>query len=154
MIIFEGWCVGYKALSDAQLEQRYAEPSISLAKHDIEDLKFINYKLREYDLMTDCFDAFVHIDADPEFAYDWREQQEDELRKKGSGMTKEEVTTFMDGYFPAYELYLEGLRRGVFLKPSSSGMVQGAKSGPRHLKLVVGKDRKVVKPGGISYLGS
>ena len=40
-----------------------------------------------------------HRDAeDPQWVYEWREQQEASLRaSKGSGMTTEEVKNFVDG---------------------------------------------------------
>jgi len=47
-------------------------------------------------------------------------------------MTDERVREFVDGYYPAYELYTDKLRTGLF----------GQDSG-RQLRLVVGKDRKV-----------
>ena len=48
--------------------------------------------------------------------YTWRLEQEHNLWKsKGKGMSDDDVKTFVDGYYPAYELYTEGLRRGLFL---------------------------------------
>ena len=49
-------------------------------------------------------------------------------------MTDEQVRHFVDGYYPAYELFTETLRAGVF----------GEDKG-RQLRLVVGPDRKVIK---------
>lgn len=50
-------------------------------------------------------------------------------------MTEEQVEKFVDGYFPAYELYTDALREGVF---------KGRKGGEgRQLRLVVGRDRRV-----------
>jgi len=48
-------------------------------------------------------------------------------------MSDEQVINFVNGYYPAYELYTENLRRGVF-----SAEQQGAQ-----MRLVVGRDRKV-----------
>ncbi|UKZ73684.1 hypothetical protein TrVFT333_001334 [Trichoderma virens FT-333] len=49
-----------------------------------------------------------------------------------AGMTKEQVVKFVDAYYPAYELYSEGLRNGLFTdKPGAQ------------LRMVVGRDRKV-----------
>jgi D-glycerate 3-kinase len=65
--------------------------------------------------------------------YEWREQQEAALRhEKGVGMSPEEVKRFVDGYFPAYELFVEGVREGV---------LKGEKR--KQLRLVVGRDRRV-----------
>ena len=49
-------------------------------------------------------------------------------------MTDEQVRHFVDGYYPAYELFTETLRAGVFGEDKS-----------RQLRLVVGPDRKVIK---------
>lgn len=135
VVIFEGWSVGFRALSDTEVAAKHAAPgTVTLCKHRLEDLLFVNARLREYDVMTDCFDAFIHIDAEETgFVYDWRLQQEEALRRdKGAGMSDEQVVKFVDGYYPAYELYTDELRQGVLR----------GKEG-RQLRLVVGKDRKV-----------
>ncbi|KAH7053185.1 P-loop containing nucleoside triphosphate hydrolase protein [Macrophomina phaseolina] len=145
VVVFEGWCVGFRALSDAELERKWAEAKAraaqdgagydgQLARHELAHLKFVNDKLREYDALTDMLDAFVHIDAEQTtYVYDWRLQQEAALRaSKGTGMTDEQVIHFVNGYYPAYELYTDRLRAGIF---------DGEKG--RQLRLVVGKDRRV-----------
>jgi D-glycerate 3-kinase len=112
------------------------QESATLWKHRLEDLLFVNEKLKEYDAMTDMFDAFIHIDAlETAYVYAWRLEQEAALRKeKGTGMTDEQVIKFVDGYYPAYELFTDALRNGVFKGPGSKG---------KQLRLVVGRDRKV-----------
>jgi D-glycerate 3-kinase len=140
VIIFEGWSVGFRALAPEEVERKQAasraQASATLWKHRLEDLLFVNEKLREYDVMTDMFDAFIHIDAlETVYVYDWRLEQEAALRKeKGAGMTDEQVVKFVDGYYPAYELFIDALRTGVFKGPESNG---------RQLRLIVGRDRKV-----------
>ncbi|ROT38723.1 D-glycerate 3-kinase [Sodiomyces alkalinus F11] len=135
VVIFEGWCVGFRALPDAAaVEARRARPSRTLASHALPDLLFVNDRLRAYDDLTDLLDAFVHLDAeDARYVYDWRREQEAALRaERGAGMSDEQVVRFVDGYYPAYELYADNLRKGVF--PDRPG---------RQLRIVVGKDRKV-----------
>jgi D-glycerate 3-kinase len=112
VIILEGWCVGFRALEAAVVAEKWAAPSVTLASHRLEDLEFVNARLRGYDVLTDEFDAFIHVDAeDTAFVYEWREQQEAALRReKGVGMSPEEVRRFVDGYFPAYELFVDGVR--------------------------------------------
>jgi D-glycerate 3-kinase len=135
VIILEGWCVGFRSLPPSQIALKQAAPSKTLQNHRLEDLLFVNEKLRGYDIMTDAFDAFIHIDAEETgFVYEWRLEQEAALRKeKGSGMSNEMVREFVDGYFPAYELFTEGVREGV-LRDKGQG---------RQLRLIVGRDRKV-----------
>ena len=77
---------------------------------------------------------FISMPRRPRYVYDWRLEQEVALKRdKGGGMTDEQVRRFVDGYYPAYELFTEGVRTGV-LKGKASG---------RQLRLIVGKDRRV-----------
>ncbi|KAK4554457.1 hypothetical protein LTR86_008311 [Recurvomyces mirabilis] len=145
VIVFEGWCVGFRALSDRNVERKW-EAAKQLFERDgeqylgqlgklrLEDVLFVNQALKGYDVLTDRFRAFVHIDAeDTQYVYAWRLQQEAALRaSKGTGMTDEQVVNFVNGYYPAYELYTEVLRHGIF--PGQEG---------KQLRLVVGKDRRV-----------
>lgn len=136
-VILEGWSVGFRALSPEGVEAKWRSPSRTLANHKLEDLLFVNEKLRGYDALTDLFDAFIHIDAeDLTFVYAWRAEQEEHMRRdKGdpkAGMTPEQVVRFVDGYFPAYELYTDRVRSGIL--PGQPG---------KQLRMVVGRDRKV-----------
>ncbi|KAI1879008.1 hypothetical protein JX265_003185 [Neoarthrinium moseri] len=135
VVIFEGWCVGFRALADGEVSARWAGASRTLRRHRPEHLRFVNERLRGgYDDITRLFDAFVHIDAeDTGYVYDWRLEQEVRLREeRGTGMTDEQVVRFVDAYYPAYELFSDKLREGLF--PGKPG---------QQLRLVVGKDRKV-----------
>ncbi|KAL9088178.1 MAG: hypothetical protein Q9165_006305 [Trypethelium subeluteriae] len=142
VVIFEGWCVGFRALSPSALESKWSaavgearstDYQGRLGKHELSHVGFVNERLRDYDGLTDMLDAFVHIDAeDTQFVYRWRLEQEARMREeKGSGMSDEGVVEFVNGYYPAYELYTDTLRKGIFQE-------QG-----RQLRLVVGQDRKV-----------
>lgn len=88
-------------------------------------------------MINSLFDAFIHIDAeDIEYVYEWRLEQEEHLRlARGdpkAGMTKDQVIKFVDAYYPAYELYCDGLREGLFKdRPGAQ------------LRMVVGRDRRV-----------
>ncbi|POR32288.1 Uncharacterized protein TPAR_07515 [Tolypocladium paradoxum] len=136
-VILEGWSVGFRPISPGGVEAKWKTPSRTLQKHRLEHLLFLNERLKEYDGLTDLFDAFIHIDSeDVEYVYAWRQEQEDCLRAErgdpSAGMTPEQVVKFVDGYFPGYELYTDGVREGIFAD--------------RHgcqLRMVVGRDRKV-----------
>ncbi|UNI21895.1 Glycerate 3-kinase [Purpureocillium takamizusanense] len=150
VVILEGWCVGFRALPPAAVEARWraaaaATPSPSrsggstLRNHALEHLLFVNERLRAYDdALTDRLDAFVHVDSeDVGYVYAWRLEQEEALRRDrggdpAAGMTPEQVVRFVDGYFPGYELYTDGVRDGVL--PGRPGC---------QLRMVVGRDRKV-----------
>ncbi|KAF5010919.1 hypothetical protein FDECE_2947 [Fusarium decemcellulare] len=136
-IILEGWCVGFRPLTHGGVEARLNMTNRTLKQHKLEHLLFINDKLAEYNSLTDLFDAFIQIDAeDLGYVYGWRLEQEDHLREERgdpeAGMTSVEVVKFVDGYYPAYELYTDSMRKGVF--PNRPG---------RQLRMVVGRDRKV-----------
>lgn len=136
VVLLEGWCVGFRALTPSAVEARWKTPgSRTLHNHTLESLLFVNDALRAYDALTDLLDAFIHIDAaDTEYVYAWRQQQEAQLRReRGAGMTDEQVVRFVDAYYPAYELFSDGARQGIF---------GGARPGCQ-LRLVVGEDRSV-----------
>lgn len=71
VIIFEGWCVGFRALSDAEVERKWQAAKSDfdnesgyngqLGKLKLEDALFVNSKLREYDALTDRFGAFMQM---------------------------------------------------------------------------------------------
>lgn len=73
-----------------------------------------------------------------EWVYSWRAEQEAQLRREtGSGMSEEQVEKFVDAYYPAYELFTDGVRRGVFEGREGREGCQ--------LRVVVGRDRQVVE---------
>ncbi|PTB70865.1 P-loop containing nucleoside triphosphate hydrolase protein [Trichoderma citrinoviride] len=138
VVILEGWCIGFRPLSASAVSQKHSSPSRTLQNHRLEHLLAVNEKLREYDdVINSLLDALIHIDAeDTEYVYEWRLEQEEHLRlargDPNAGMTKEQVVKFVDAYYPAYELYSEGLREGLFKdRPGAQ------------LRMVVGRDRKV-----------
>ncbi|KAM0718660.1 hypothetical protein Q7P37_005731 [Cladosporium fusiforme] len=144
VVIFEGWCVGFRALSDEDVERKWKAAvdefkakgnayNGRLGRLQLDNVLFVNSKLREYDEMTSQLGAFVHIDAaDPQYVYDWRQQQEAAMRaSKGTGMSEDQVNNFVNGYYPAYELYTEVLRDGIYAEKG------------RQLRLVVDKSRRV-----------
>ncbi|KAJ9606904.1 hypothetical protein H2200_008915 [Cladophialophora chaetospira] len=151
VVLFEGWCVGFRPLSSEVLQQKHTT-AVEALKHStpekpyegrlghntLKSVTTINDALRRYDEITSQLDAFIHIDAlEPQYVYNWRLEQEAGLRaSRGSGMTDEQVRHFVDGYYPAYELYTETLRDGVF-----RGVKDDWKG--KQLRLVVGQDRKV-----------
>ncbi|KAL2121547.1 hypothetical protein VTJ04DRAFT_5574 [Mycothermus thermophilus] len=157
VVILEGWCVGFRALPDHELEARWKRSRTlppdercnnHISRHELAHLRFINDQLSQYEAVLNArLDAFIHLDAQNiHWAYAWRAEQEEELRRRlaaegrdsqkgGGAMTEEQVIRFVDGYMPAYELYADGVREGVFL-PERKG---------RQLRIVAGRDRRVVE---------
>ncbi|CAG8454445.1 2033_t:CDS:2 [Ambispora leptoticha] len=118
IVLFEGWSLGFKHLSETCLKHIY-ESSLKysskshLPSHKLEHLLTVNNFLKEYEReWYPYIDAFIHLDAkDINYAYEWRLQQEHTMRKRGlSGMSDAEVRDFVDRYMPAYELYVPALR--------------------------------------------
>ncbi|KAK5141604.1 hypothetical protein LTR04_002536 [Oleoguttula sp. CCFEE 6159] len=140
VVVFEGWCVGFRPLSEEQLERKWREAKAReeagegrgrLGRHNLADLQFVNESLKGYDALTNTFGAQstetqrwkLTLESDAEntqYVYDWRLQQEAAMRA-AKGVD-----------YPAYELYTETLRSGVFDEQKG-----------KQLRLVVGKDRKV-----------
>lgn len=63
VVIFEGWCVGFRALSDDKVERKWQaavgeynskgnEYSGRLGRLQLDSVKFVNNALREYDELT------------------------------------------------------------------------------------------------------
>jgi D-glycerate 3-kinase len=142
VVIFEGWCVGFKPLDETVVRQKWDEglrqeagegyPTKTLKEHALEHLLGVNEKLRQY---CDQFmgsrhlDLLLHLDTlSLVTVYKWRIQQEHALREQtGHGMTDEEVIRFVKGYMPAYELYLDEMRdqlRHGFFEEKSKGRVR------------------------------
>ena len=156
IIIFEGWCVGFQAITPDQVRQKWeqareqsqSEPSTAESQMPIrtignlklEHLLVVNSKLRVYNetlMGPKCFDFFIHLDTDDlRNVYRWRIDQEHALRRdKGEGMTDAAVIAFVEGYMPGYELYLDRLRSEHF---GRDGL------GENHLRVRLGADRSVL----------
>ena len=173
VVLLEGWCLGFRhlgperthkweqACSNLDADLTTSPPGATDAKRaqgrlgaqKLPDIMLIDENLREYDVVTDMVDVFVHLDAEETWwVYDWRLEQEESLRKsKGSGMTDEQVVKFVNGCecscsrcwlltwltridYPSYELYTAQLREGVF---------EGKKG--RQLRVVIGRDRQPIE---------
>ena len=62
MVILEGWCVGFRPLSDEELKRKWKEAKHKeeegkgdgqLGKLKLEDVKFVNEALKQYDRVTE-----------------------------------------------------------------------------------------------------
>ncbi|CAG8159348.1 unnamed protein product [Penicillium nalgiovense] len=153
VVVFEGWCVGFQPLEEMTIRQRWEEgpqkptaleyPTETLKDHAVEHLLDANTQLVGYcDLFMgpQHLDFLVHLDTnDLVNVYRWRMQQEHALRARtNESMTDEQVVQFVEGYMPAYELYLGQLRRGFFGSTASNAENKG------QLRVVLDQDRTVV----------
>ncbi|RAL10701.1 TDA10 family protein [Aspergillus homomorphus CBS 101889] len=165
VLVLEGWCVGFQPLSRSAIEAKWKEakehvplledsesgfPTRTLQNHALDSYLTINQNLQTY---CDMFmgpqhlDFLVHLDTDDlANVYRWRMQQEHALHlAKNQGMTDEEVVAFVKGYMPAYELYLDSVRSGIF-RPLSEE--QRAHKG--QARVILGRDRRVLDIVGCS----
>lgn len=111
VVIFEGWCVGFRPLSDQALEAEWRDAVAAvqregpegdksqLGRQELSSVLFVNDALRGYNGLTDALDAFVHVDAqETQWVYAWRLEQEQKLREaRGTGMSDDAVRRFVDG---------------------------------------------------------
>lgn len=152
VLIFEGWCLGFRPLSKEAVQQRWelakkASASLgeeaaltqTLASHQLHHLQLVNENLARYcETFTGPrhFDGFLHLSTDKlVHVYEWRLDQERALREHKPGMTDEQVVQFVRGYMPAYELFLDGLQNENFFGDGDK----------KHVQVVLNKERVVVQ---------
>ncbi|KAF2674611.1 P-loop containing nucleoside triphosphate hydrolase protein [Microthyrium microscopicum] len=158
VVVFEGWCVGFRALSAEAVEEKWmaakeeakrkgcVERTNALAGYELADVQAINVNLARYEaafMGPQCVDYMVHLDTENlETVFGWRTEQEHVLKKlKGEGMGDEQVERFVMGYMPSYQLYLDELRTKPFFKDDPE-YKQGRKG---QLLVVLDKNRQVVR---------
>jgi D-glycerate 3-kinase len=136
LILFEGWCVGFQAIPEEMLEEKRNTSKLTLKEHQLEHLQFVNTKLRDYSRIWELFDGLVWLSAENiNFVYEWRLQQEHAMiAALGTGMTDEQIKNFVDGYMPAYEMYIDGLMNGE---------VFAGKTGRQILRIDYGRHREI-----------
>ena len=72
VVVFEGWCVGFRALGDEQVEEKWKAAKGDyeknadgykgqLGKQKLSSAEFVNSSLKQYDALTNQFGAFVHM---------------------------------------------------------------------------------------------
>ncbi|WFD36308.1 glycerate 3-kinase [Malassezia cuniculi] len=115
VVIFEGWCLGFSPVPDAELAARVAAAGIS---HDVDIMRPINEKLREWERQWyPLIDAYVKLiptgggHSRWDIVHTWRLQAEHAMKAKngGNGMSDEAVHAFVERYIPTYRLYGESV---------------------------------------------
>lgn len=68
VVLFEGWCVGFYPIPQAEVERRWTRPLLGLEPgflekrgYRLEDVLDINERLREYVSWWDLFDTFIQV---------------------------------------------------------------------------------------------
>src|SRR6185369_11384831 len=106
MLLFEGWCVGFKSLEDLK-NVYYNNNNINkLPFSSLENVSVINENLKNYEKhWYKYFDIFIHLDVENiNYVYEWRWEQEENMKKRNKekcGMSEEEVRDFVDRYMPS-----------------------------------------------------
>jgi D-glycerate 3-kinase len=140
IILFEGWCVGFQSITRETVAAKRSASTHpgTLSRHALEHLQYVNEQLERYAQIWDQLDALVWLNAqDISFVYKWRLEQEHAMKAAiGQGMTDDQVERFVDGYMPAYELYIDGLMHGDLFS---------GKDGREILRLDYDQDRRVVR---------
>ncbi|KAI8085136.1 P-loop containing nucleoside triphosphate hydrolase protein [Halteromyces radiatus] len=159
IILFEGWSLGFKSVTLAQLQHMYEQSNL-LQQHGLHDLAILNDFLVKYEeKLYPKMDIFLHLaPIELEQVYQWRLQQEHHMQQTRNvkGLSDEAVRTFVDTYMPAYTLYLSRLNKVGFF--GVNGERQRSYEGwyrkdggysdntlARHLRLVLDHDRRMVQ---------
>ncbi|KAF9930058.1 hypothetical protein FBU30_000895 [Linnemannia zychae] len=143
VILFEGWSLGFKSIRDPkQLAEIYASAPKYLSQHSSSSIEMVNSALAEYEREWYTYlDGFAHLSA-PNIStvFKWRLEQEEGLwATRGTGMSEEQVTDFVARFMPAYEVYLERLKRENVLKHNDKEDPSLYKG--RHLRIDLDEDR-------------
>ncbi|KAF8161277.1 P-loop containing nucleoside triphosphate hydrolase protein [Crassisporium funariophilum] len=122
VIIFEGWCVGFRPISNDEIVHRWngvwktEREKLGLREEQmgrLVDVQAVNEKLKDYVRIWNHFDAFVQLKptlpvsegaSQFDIVYKWRLEQEHYMKAHngGRGMTDAAVRSFVDRYIPGY----------------------------------------------------
>lgn len=122
VVLFEGWCLGFRSLSETELAQMYEEGKSRFSEMREEDakdraeftacgldeLRFVNEQLQGWEQiwypLLDVFVQFVPVAQDGaspwSLIYPWRLEAEHKMKRTngGRGMTDEQVYAFVKRY--------------------------------------------------------
>ncbi|ORX58274.1 hypothetical protein DM01DRAFT_1333930 [Hesseltinella vesiculosa] len=135
ILLFEGWSLGFKALSMDRLRSIYSQSPL-LQRHSLDHLVTINQFLSQYeDDVYPAIDIFLHLTpTDLDYVYQWRLQQEHHMKatRDVSGLSDEAVRAFVDTYMPAYVMYLGHLEKYGFFGAPDSALLRSYEGWQRH----------------------
>lgn len=107
VVVFEGWCMGFEALSsDDELAKRLASSRVA-KQHSLASIQQLNSALARYSAWHAALSSIIRIVPPTlDVVYAWRLEAEHAMKRlTGSGMTDDEVRRFVDRYMPTYELF-------------------------------------------------
>ncbi|MEO5971553.1 MAG: hypothetical protein ABIQ95_16635 [Bdellovibrionia bacterium] len=108
VVFLEGWMLGFSAVSDSVIlgnVEVQADPQLTAG------LLEVNQFLASYQSWYSQLDAFIHlIPLDVQYVIDWRVEAEERMKAQGkSGMSREDITSYVQKFILAYEIYLPQL---------------------------------------------
>ena len=129
VVLFEGWCLGFKSLPLDKLHEKASPSLLSRWNCSMANLEEVNKNLLLYEKEWYPFlDYFVQIKPlDIKYVFDWRLEQEETLKKeKGAtvGLAKDQVFEFVNRFMPVYTLYLDRLSTNGFFEDESNRFLQ------------------------------
>ncbi|KAJ2707971.1 hypothetical protein FB645_000321 [Coemansia sp. IMI 203386] len=145
VVLFEGWCLGFRPLDTYEFEKFLlgVHGSSHLYKYSRRysdaNLEDINKGLEVFEQrLYGLIDAWVYMRVtDIDVVYRWRKDQEDQLAASGRpSLDDQQLEDFVTRFMPAYELALEKLDKRGFV---SSGILSNAT-----LRMHLDMDRNVV----------
>ena len=97
LVILEGWMLGFTPVPEKSLPNQ--------------DFKVINHFMGEYQLWNQLLDGFIQLKPDDYLhVLQWRVEAEEKMKATGKpGMSKEEISRYIELFLPAYATYLPQL---------------------------------------------
>ncbi len=118
-IILEGWCVGIPSVTSKQLQKICTKNRINLKSIDPREYhKTVIKHITPYLPLWKLIDTTIMIVPDSSSCHKlWRLLQEKRLKeKKGEGMTKTQVSHFVDVFLPFTYLCYEKIKSDIIIK--------------------------------------
>ncbi len=104
IVLFEGWCLGLPPVSSSELVAICKRNRVPIQRidPDYNDHRVMLQYIPKYQPLWKFIGFMIILNAgSPELHRQWRWQQEQELiRKRGKGMTKNEIRHFVNVYLP------------------------------------------------------
>ncbi|KAJ3295261.1 hypothetical protein HDU79_009582 [Rhizoclosmatium sp. JEL0117] len=144
VILFEGWCLGFKpvtSISQVETMTKGSKFGADFEQFTVENMMDVQLELAKLEQIHKLLDVFIHICAeDIGYVYDWRQQQEDSMREKlgdpSAGLDRDQLRDFVSRFMPLYLICLPELEaRGFFTTEAGK---------EKHLRVVIGKSREVI----------
>lgn len=99
IVFLEGWMLGFRPLASSQISEVH--------------MRAINGFLPKYEVWYKMLDCFIHLSPKSlDFISNWRIRAEEAMVAMGrGGMSAELIRDYVGLFRPAYEIYLESLRK-------------------------------------------